>query len=110
MEEIAPVREIDVRECRNLASVERNVLFALASARAEGTHIVKILHGDRRIPQIRTFLRSLQKKGEILLLIAGTKLGDEEDPGSLYLMANYPKETEDPAFWERDYGVTVVCV
>lgn len=110
MEKSAVIRTVDVSECRNLASVERMVLFALASARAEGAHIVKILHGDRRVPQIRTFLRTLLKRGEILLLVAGTKLGDEDDPGSLYLMANFARETDDPAFWERDAGVTVVCV
>lgn len=110
MEKSASVRTVDVSECRNMASVERTVLFALASARAGGSHIVKILHGDRRIPQIRTFLRALLKKGEILLLVSGIKLGDESDPGSLYLMANFARETADPAFWEKDAGVTVVCV
>ena len=110
MEKSAAIRTVGVSECRNMASVERTVLFALASARADGSHIVKILHGDRRIPQIRTFLRTLQKKGEIRLLIPGTKLGDEGDPGSLYLMANFARETDDPAFWEKDFGVTVVCV
>ena len=110
MEENAAIRLVDTRECRNVKSVEKAILFALASARADGSHIVKILHGDRRIPQIRTFLRTLQKKGEIRLLIPGTKLGDEGDPGSLYLMANFARETDDPAFWEKDSGVTVVCV
>ena len=110
MEEFASVRTVDTRECRNLKSVERTVLFALASARADGRHVVKILHGDRSVVKLRTFLRTLLKKGEILLFIEGTKLGDENDPGSLYLMANFRSETVDPLFWERDPGATVVCV
>ena len=110
MEEYAPIRETDVRDCRNLKSVERTVLFALASAVAEGKHIVKIRHGDKRIAQIRAFLRSLLRKGEIRLLIEGSKLGDDDDVGSLYLKANFEMETSDPAFWETDREVTVVCI
>ena len=110
MADNAPVRQVDVSECRNLKSVERAVLFALASARADGRHIVKITHGDKRVAQIRTFLRSLLRRGEIRLFIEGTKLGDDDDPGSLYLKANFEKETSDPAFWERSRDVTVVCV
>lgn len=110
MEACAPIRWADTRECRNVKSVERTVLFALASARAEGGHIVKIRHAERRIVQLRPFLRSLLRKGEIRLYIEGSKLGDEDDPGSLYLMANFAGETADPAFWEKDPGVTVVCV
>lgn len=106
----ASVRQVDVRECRNLKSVERTVLFALASAVAEGRHIVKITHGDKRVAQIRTFLRSLLRRGEIRLFIEGTKLGDDDDPGSLYLRANFGSETSDASFWERGLGVTVVCV
>jgi len=106
----APIRLVDTRECRNLKSVERTVLFTLATARAEGRHIVKIRHTDGRIVQLRPFLRSLLRRGEIRLFIEGTKLGDEDDPGSLYLLANFAAETADPAFWERDAGVTVVCV
>ena len=110
MEQYAPIRETDVRDCRNLKSVERTVLFALASARAEGNHVVKIRHGDKRVTQIRSFLRSLLRKGEIRLLIEGAKLGDEDDQGSLYLKANFARETSDPAFWEPDGEVTVVSV
>ena len=110
MADNAPVRQVDVTECRNLKSVERTVLFALASARAEGSHIVKIAHGDKRVAQIRTFLRSLLRRGEIRLVIEGAKLGDDDDLGSLYLKANFEKETSDPAFWERSPMITVVCV
>lgn len=110
MEKIAPIRSADTRECRNVRSVERTVLFALASAKAEGLHVLKIRHAERRIVQLRPFLRSLLRKGEIRLFIEGSKLGDEDDPGSLYLMANFAGETADPAFWVKDPEVTVVCI
>lgn len=110
MEKRETVRSVDTRECRNVKSVEKAILFALASARAEGAHIVKIRHGERRIAQLRPFLRTLLRRGEIRLFIEGEKLGDENDPGSLYLMANFPHETADPAFFERSTEITVVCV
>lgn len=110
MEENAAIRWVDTRDCRNVKSVEKAILFALASARAEGCHIVKIRHGERRIVQLRPFLRTLLRRGEIRLFIEGTNLGDENDPGSLYLMANFARETADSAFFERDAGITVVCV
>ena len=110
MGEFASVRWVDTCDCRNLKSVERTGLFALASARAEGCHIVKIRHGDRRIVQLRPFLRTLLRRGEIRLFIEGTKLGEDDDPGSLYLRANFAAETSAPAFWEKDPGVTVVCI
>lgn len=110
MEGTVPIRWADARECRNMKSVEKTVLFALAAARAEGCHIVKIRHGERRIVQLRPFLRTLLRRGEIRLFIEGTKLGDENDPGSLYLMANFSAETADPDFWEKSAEITVVCV
>ncbi|MBO4284189.1 MAG: hypothetical protein J5958_06165 [Clostridia bacterium] len=110
MEECAPIRSVDTRECRNVKSVEKAILFALASARAEGSHIVKIRHGERRIVQLRPFLRALLRKGEIRLYIEGTKLGDENDPGTLYLMANFASETADPDFFTKSAEITVVCV
>lgn len=111
MENSAPIRWVDTCDCRNLKSVERTVLFALASARADGCHIVKIRHGDRRITQLRTFMHTLLRKGEIRLFVEGKNLGEEDDPGSLYLKANFEAETSaDPAFWDKDGGVTVVCI
>lgn len=110
MEENAAIRWVDARECRNVKAVEKAILFAIASARAEGRHIVKIRHGERRTAQLRPFFRTLLRRGEIRLYIEGTKLGDENDPGSLYLMANFARETSDPAFFEQDAEITVVCV
>ena len=111
MEKNAPIRWVETGDCRNLKSVERTVLFALASARAEGCHIVKIRHGARNVAQLKTFMRTLLRRGEIRLYIEGKNLGEEDDPGSLYLRANFGAETSaDPAFWAKDPGVTVVCI
>ena len=111
MEENAAIRLVDTRECRNVKSVEKAILFALASARAEGCRIVKIRHGDRNVAQLKTFMRTLLRRGEIRLFIEGRNLGEDDDPGSLYLKANFGAETSaDPAFWDKDPGVTVVCI
>ena len=106
----APVRLVDTRECKNVRQVEKAILFALASARADGRHIVKILHQERRMAQLRPFFRTLLRRGEIRLFIEGENLGNENDAGSLYLMANFASETSDPAFFEKSAEVTVLCV
>ncbi len=56
-------------------------------------------------------MHTLLRKGEIRLFVEGKNLGEEDDPGSLYLKANFEAETSaDPAFWDKDGGVTVVCI
>ena len=104
------VMTVDTRDCRNMNAVGRAVLYAFASAKAQGVRIVRILHTEQRINQLRPFLRKLQRIGGITFSIEAKNLGQENDPGSLFLRENFEKETADPSFWERDPGVTVVCV
>ena len=104
------VLTLDTRDCRNMNAVGRAVLYAFASARAQGVRIVRILHTETRINQLRPFLRNLQKNGGITFSIEAKNLGQENDPGSLFLRENFEKETSDPAFWRPDPTVTVVCV
>ena len=104
------VMTLDTRDGQTMKAVGRAVLYAFASAKAQGVRIVRILHTEPRINQLRPFLRNLQRRGAITFSIEAKNLGQENDPGSLFLRENFEKETSDPAFWKPDPEVTVVCV
>lgn len=84
--------------------------FAVASLRARGGTLMKILHGGKQFRQdVRKCLRSLQKTGRISVFIPGERF-DREDIESQYLLNKFPSVGTDPDLDAANDNISVICL
>ena len=90
--------------------------FALASIRARGGRLVKIIHDEtlgaaqvRLRGELRRFLRVYKKEGRILLMIRGEDFSCS-DTLTRYLIDKYPQVELDADMDKGNSNITVVCL
>lgn len=90
--------------------------FALASIRARGGRLVKVVHDEalgsaqvRLRGELRRFLRVYKKEGRILLMIRGEDFLSS-DPLTRYLVDKYPQLELDADMDKGNSNITVVCL
>ncbi len=92
----------------------KQVEFSLASLRARGGHLMKIVHDEtlgaaqtRLRNEIRRFLRAYKKEERIILMIRGEDFG-MGDPMTRYLVDKCPQVELDPDMDKGNADITVI--
>ena len=90
--------------------------FALASIRARGGRLIKVVHDEglgsaqvRLRGELRRFLRVYKKEGRILLMIRGEDFSSS-DPVTRYLVDKHPRVELDVDMDKGNGNITVVCL
>ncbi len=104
------IYEMDVRtDCADLPSAERKLLFGVATARANGVHLVKALHTAAQGTRLRRAWRTWRDQRLISVFIGGGELA-ADTLTSTYLSEMYPAICEDADFREGNPEVTFLVL
>lgn len=92
----------------------KQVEFTVASVRACGGHLVKIVHDEslgasraRLRAEIRRLLRVMRKEGRVVLMIPGEDFS-MTDTSTRYLVDKCPQVELDPHMDKKNENITVV--
>lgn len=92
----------------------KQVAFELASTRARGGHLIKVIHDerlgtsrDRLRAEIRRMLRAMKKEGKIILLVCGEKFS-ATDSTTCYLIDKCPQIEKDGDMGKQNENMTIV--
>lgn len=104
------IYEVDIRtDCLDLPSAERKLLFAVATARANGVHLVKAMHTAAQGARLRRALRAWRDQRLISVFIGGGELASDHLT-STYLSEMYPAVCEDADFRDGSPEVTFLAL
>ncbi len=93
-------------------AARKETRFILASARAGGERVIKIIHRGCSTHLVRAMRQTLAalKREERLLLYIGCDRVASQNPTAAYLFDKYPEVREDPDVAARDKEVTVAVL
>ena len=91
-------------------NAEMQLLYAIASLRAEGGRVLKILHGEGALAgRVRRVLRRLKREGRVAYLVPGESF-TENDSATRYLLDRIPECKNDGDFEKENKGMTLVAL
>ncbi len=102
--------EVDIRsDCKDMQEAARKLLFAIATVRAGGGRLLKLLHTEGQRQGLRRHLRAWREEHLISVFAASSELSDggvtEE-----YLSAMYPALRSDADFAARAENVIFLAI
>lgn len=102
--------EVDIRsDCKDMQEAARKLLFAIATVRADGGRLLKLLHTETQRAALRRYLRTWREERLISVFASASELsggGVTEE----YLSAMYPALGSDPDFGERAESVIFLAL
>lgn len=87
----------------------KELLFAIATERAKGERIVKIIHNGEKstVARVHHELKRLKTEGKLSCYHTGKKIA-QSNPDILYLIDKFPFVANDPAIDAEDEKCTLV--
>lgn len=103
------IKRIDVMNQFEGKQAIKELLFAIATERAMGERLLKILHSGEKtvIARIHRELKRLKTEGRLVCYLTGKKFSSD-NPDVLYLIDKFPYVAEDPSLDVEDEKCTVV--
>ncbi len=107
-----------VEDYTDTKSAQKSLQYEIATARAQGVHVMKVLHGSsssegwegKLARATRTLLRRYKREEKIRFFVCGEVLG-ESDATSRYLLDKYPAAKEQNDAWGReDDSYVILCI